>query len=149
MADYKTTLLKLNNNLQTLRERESKYAGNAPLDLLNQITDHKQAILNLIDNAIKYNRPNGTVDVTLTCNESTAELSVRDTGSDIPSDELESIFDRFYRIRGSEHDEGGIGLGLTIVRQIIEAHDGAIGVESELGVGSTFSFSLPLQRAIK
>ena len=104
-----------------------------------------QAIQNLIDNAIKYNRPNGTVDITLTCNESTVELSVHDTGNGIPSDELDSIFDSFYRIHDSEHDEGGIGLGLTIVRQIIEAHNGEIKVESELGVGSTFSLRLPLQ----
>jgi signal transduction histidine kinase len=109
----------------------------------------KQAILNLIDNAIKYNRPNGSVDITLTCNESSVELSVHDTGSGIPSDELDSIFDSFYRIHDSEHDEGGIGLGLTIVRQIIEAHNGKIRVESELGVGSTFSLRLPLKDTFK
>lgn len=105
----------------------------------------KQVILNLIDNGIKYNRPDGTVEVILTCNEIRMQLSVRDTGRGIPTESLAQIFDKFYRVDDHDQVVRGAGLGLALARKIIEAHQGDIWVESELGEGSTFTFSLPLE----
>jgi signal transduction histidine kinase len=72
------------------------------------------------------------------------QASVSDTGIGIPADQLDRIFERFYQVDGSATRKfGGAGLGLAIVQRIIEAHGGRIWVESELGRGSTFSFTLP------
>jgi signal transduction histidine kinase len=104
----------------------------------------KQVIVNLVDNAIKYNRAGGLVDITLSCNAVRVQLSVRNTGSGIASDELGLVFDKFYR--GEEARKGkGAGLGLPIAKKIVEAHGGDIWVESEVGVGSNFTFSLPFR----
>ncbi len=105
----------------------------------------KQVILNLVDNAIKYNRQGGKVDVTLACNKVRVQLSVRNTGAGIAPDELDLVFDKFYRVQNDEQDVRGTGLGLPIAKKIIEAHRGDIWVESELGIGSNFAFSLPFE----
>ncbi len=105
----------------------------------------KQVILNLVDNAIKYNWQDGEVKVELSCNEVRVQLSVYNTGQGIGRDDLELVFDKFYRIQVEENEVRGTGLGLPIAKQIIEAHGGDIWVESEVGVSSTFTFSLPLQ----
>jgi signal transduction histidine kinase len=106
----------------------------------------KQVMANLVDNAIKYNREGGQVDVTLTCNQVRVQLSVRDTGKGIAPKDLGGVFDRFYRGQNDEEDEvvRGAGLGLALAKKIIEAHGGDIWVQSELGIGSNFTFSLPL-----
>jgi signal transduction histidine kinase len=70
-------------------------------------------------------------------------FSVQDTGTGIPSEHLNHIFEQFYRVPGQD-DKSGIGLGLAIVREIVRAHGGEVGVESEPGKGSTFRFTLPL-----
>ncbi len=104
----------------------------------------KQVILNLVDNAIKYNWPGGSVDVMLSCNTVRALLFVRNTGPGIAPDDLDLVFDKFYRGEASEYDVQGTGLGLAIAKKIVEAHGGDIWVESEVGVGCNFTFSLPL-----
>ena len=104
----------------------------------------KQVIANLLDNAIKYNREEGQVDVTLSCNQVRMQLSVRDTGKGIAPKDLGVVFDKFYRGQDDEEIVRGAGLGLSIAKKIIEAHSGDIWVQSELGVGSSFTFSLPL-----
>ncbi len=104
----------------------------------------KQVMINLVDNAIKYTPNGGLVDITLLHNDVRVQISVRDTGPGIPPDELELVFDKFYRVAENETRVRGSGLGLPIAKRIIEAHDGDIWVESEVGVGSTFAFSLPL-----
>jgi len=75
----------------------------------------------------------------------TAEVAVSDTGQGIPSEHLSRIFERFYRVdKGRSRDQGGTGLGLAIVKHIVLAHRGAVGVDSRIGVGSTFRVRLPL-----
>ena len=104
-----------------------------------------QVLLNLLSNAIKYCRQGDTVTVTARCEEDHLNISVADTGPGIPADALPNIFERFYRVPGMENRALGTGLGLTIARQIVEAHGGEICVESEEGHGATFTFTLPVQ----
>ena len=105
-----------------------------------------QALTNLISNAIKFSSSDSTVWLSAE-NTPNAEVlfSVCDEGQGIPSDKLESIFERFQQVDSSDsRRKGGTGLGLTICRKIVEQHEGKIWVESTLGKGSTFSFTLPL-----
>ena len=108
-----------------------------------------QALTNLLSNAIKFSTTDGTVWLTAGSKSNTEVLfSVRDQGQGIPSDKLESIFERFQQVDSSDsRRKGGTGLGLTICRKIIEQHEGKIWAESTLGEGSTFSFTLPLLTA--
>jgi signal transduction histidine kinase len=105
--------------------------------------DLYQIVFNLMENGIKYNLPGGTLTVHLGRQEDNAVLTVSDTGMGIPEDALAHIFERFYRTdKGRSREQGGTGLGLAIVKHIIEAHGERINVRSELGVGTTFSFTL-------
>ncbi len=113
-------------------------------EIIGDATRLKQVIVNLVDNAVKYTPNGGLVGVTLFGNEVRVQLSVRDTGNGIPPDDLESVFDKFYRVEEDESKVKGSGLGLSIAKKIIEAHGGDIWVESEVGVGSNFTFSLPI-----
>jgi two-component system phosphate regulon sensor histidine kinase PhoR len=106
-----------------------------------------QAVLNLLSNAIKYTPDGGqiTVDVSVDERRGLAVCSVADTGAGIPPDDLPHIFDKFYRVRANSRMAKGTGLGLTMVKHIIETvHDGKITVTSEQGKGSTFCFELPV-----
>ncbi|CCW35417.1 PAS/PAC sensor signal transduction histidine kinase [Chthonomonas calidirosea] len=105
----------------------------------------EQVLVNLIDNAIKYNREGGQVEVCARKTEMEIAVEVRDTGIGILSQDLPRIWERFYRAdKARSRRTGGTGLGLSIVKHIIEAHGGQVGVQSEYGRGSTFSFRLPL-----
>lgn len=104
----------------------------------------RQVMVKLIDNAIKYNRAGGTIDITASSNQVRAQILVSDSGIGITPSDLELIFNKFYRVKDNQADVSGAGLGLAIAKQIIQAHGGDIWVESELGVGSRFTFSLPL-----
>jgi two-component system, OmpR family, phosphate regulon sensor histidine kinase PhoR len=100
---------------------------------------------NLVDNALRYAYAKGTVCVRLDAAESRAVLQVADTGEGIPAGELPRVFERFYRVdKARARQTGGTGLGLAIVRHIAEAHGGTVGVDSELGRGSTFTVTLPM-----
>jgi signal transduction histidine kinase len=103
----------------------------------------EQVAANLIDNAVKYTPPGGRVDVEVGRESGAAILRVRDTGPGIPPSELPRIFDRLFRGDASR-DERGLGLGLSLVKAIVEAHGGTVQVASEPGRGSTFTVSLPL-----
>jgi two-component system, OmpR family, phosphate regulon sensor histidine kinase PhoR len=99
---------------------------------------------NLISNAIKYNHDGGEVVINLERKKDKLMVSVRDNGKGIPEEDLKRIFERFYRVEKSRSREGGgTGLGLAIVKHILEGHKSKIKVESTIGKGSTFSFSLP------
>ena len=107
-------------------------------------------VRNLVDNAIRYSKPGGAVDVTLAADASGVVLSVTDNGLGIPQRELPRIFERFYRVdRARSRETGGTGLGLAIVRHIVENHGGTIDVRSELGRGSTFEVRLPTSRGLE
>jgi two-component system phosphate regulon sensor histidine kinase PhoR len=102
-----------------------------------------QALTNLVDNAIRYTPNGGKVSIEAQDKGEFVEITVMDNGIGIPPKDLPRIFERFYTIdRGRSRDSGGTGLGLSIVRHIIEAHGGKIDVQSQLGKGSRFSFSL-------
>ena len=104
-----------------------------------------ELIFNLMDNAVKYNRPDGRVEVSVHTEGSNAVISVRDTGIGIPQEHLERIFERFYRVDKSRSKQtGGTGLGLSIVKHIVELHQGHIQVESKEGSGTCITVILPL-----
>jgi signal transduction histidine kinase len=104
----------------------------------------EQVLVILLDNAIVYNRPGGTVVVTLGRTGEQALLEIRDTGPGIPAADLPHLCARFYRGRGAGAAAGGSGLGLAIAAGIVRAHGGHLHVHSELGVGSCVSVLLPL-----
>ncbi len=103
----------------------------------------EQMLTNLIDNAIKFNRENGTVTITHE-RDTRDRISIADTGDGIPAEQLKRIFERFYRVdRARSRDMGGTGLGLAIVKHLALAHGGEVGVHSTPGEGSTFTIELP------
>jgi len=105
-----------------------------------------QVFLNLLDNAIKYSDPGDRVDVTVDEGPSWMTVRIRDTGIGIPPEDLEQLFERFYRVnKDRSRATGGSGLGLAISKQIVEMHGGGISVDSEVGQGSTFLIHLPTE----
>jgi len=97
---------------------------------------------NLLANAIRHTPPGGKVEVRVFSAGGAARFEVRDTGEGIPREHLDHVFEKFYRVPGAR--SGGVGLGLYIAREIVAAHGGSMGAESEPGKGSTFWFTLPL-----
>lgn len=106
----------------------------------------KQVLLNLVSNAVKYNKDGGQVAITAVVSDNTLQLSVADTGQGIEPQDMAHLFERFYRIPGSEHQEGS-GLGLSVAKKIVEEHNGRIVVDSIWGEGTTFTITLPLTSA--
>jgi PAS domain S-box-containing protein len=104
-----------------------------------------QTLVNLLGNAIKFSPPGAEIEVAVTDDGELADFLVSDQGRGIPSDQLESVFERFRQVDGSDaREKGGTGLGLAIARGIVEQHGGQIWAESGEGVGTTFHFTLPL-----
>lgn len=104
----------------------------------------EQILTNLIDNAIKYTEPQGRIHVAIESDDRWVRIAVRDTGIGIPEADLGRIFERFYRVdKARSRTLGGTGLGLSIVKHLVHSLGGEISVESELGAGSSFSFTLP------
>jgi two-component system phosphate regulon sensor histidine kinase PhoR len=116
-------------------------------EVLVDMARMQQVIINLIHNAIKFTPPGGMI--TITAREETDQVvfGVNDTGEGIAEDDLERVFERFYKADRSR-SRGGTGLGLSIARHIVETHKGRIWVESEIGKGSTFWFSIPKASSI-
>ncbi len=106
----------------------------------------EQVLTNLIDNAIRHTNKNGTVQVIVDQQVSFARIQVKDNGAGIPKEDLEYVFERFYKAdKARTRGKGGTGLGLAIAKNIVEAHKGRITVESEVDVGTNFIFFLPLE----
>jgi signal transduction histidine kinase len=103
----------------------------------------KQVLLNLISNAIKYNRSNGSVIITGTFDANDISITIQDTGMGIPEDSIPHLFEKFYRVREHECKATGTGLGLSICKQIVQGHNGRIEVKSKMGVGTSFTVHLP------
>ncbi len=104
-----------------------------------------QILANLLDNAIKYTPEGGTVTLGTAIEPSTVRFLIRDTGIGIPRHELPRLFERFYRVdKARSRELGGTGLGLAIVKHLVRAQGGDVAVESDVGRGSTFSFTLPV-----
>jgi len=104
-----------------------------------------QVLLNLLSNAAKFTRE-GAITLRAWREDGTACVSVTDTGEGIPADRIDSIFGEFYHA-AAEHGYAGTGLGLPIARKLIEMHGGRLWVQSTVGVGTTFSFSLPIRES--
>jgi two-component system phosphate regulon sensor histidine kinase PhoR len=106
-----------------------------------------QVFMNLLDNAIKFNREGGSVDISASNNNGFADIVIKDTGPGIPAEDLPRIFERFYRVEKARARElGGTGLGLAIAKHIVENSGGSITASSVLGEGSEFALRLPLSK---
>src|ERR1041385_5872522 len=103
----------------------------------------KQVLLNFISNAIKYNRPNGSLIITGTYDPNDISITIQDTGMGIPEESIPHLFEKFYRVREHEGKASGTGLGLSICKQIIQGHNGRLEVKSKMGVGTSFNVYLP------
>ena len=119
----------------------------------NEVTSYgnpaliSRAVENLVENAIKYTEPSGQVDIRLSETENEALIIVKDTGLGIPANKIPNVFDKFFRAHAaSDNEVPGSGLGLSIVKTIVERHGGRIWIESEVKVGSTFTIALPLHQ---
>jgi signal transduction histidine kinase len=113
---------------------------------------HRESIAvvfrNLVSNAIKYNKPDGSVVLEGTCADGNLRVDVRDTGLGIPEEEIPFVFEDFFRVKSSQTAEiPGTGLGLSIVKKIVEGHHGSVEVESAVGEGTSFTVFLPLMSA--
>jgi signal transduction histidine kinase len=102
-------------------------------------------IMELVDNAIKFTPPGGQVNAGLTCDEDFAQFSISDTGIGIATERLSEIFEPYHQLDSSStRHYGGIGLGLALVKKIIEAHGSKVEVTSEVGRGTKIQFQLPV-----
>jgi two-component system, OmpR family, phosphate regulon sensor histidine kinase PhoR len=122
-----------------------------PLDMTEVLADPprlEQVLVNLIHNAVKFTSPGGEVVLSAQAEAGFVCFSVHDTGAGIPADDLERIFERFYKADRARSG-GGTGLGLSISRHLVEAHGGRIWAESAEGQGSTFYFTIPVSEKTK
>jgi two-component system sensor histidine kinase VicK len=110
----------------------------------------EQVIINIISNAIKYTDDGGRILVSVKPNDESIKITVKDNGIGIPKEDVEHLFERFYRVEKSRTtDSGGTGLGLAIAREIVDAHGGKIKIKSKVGSGSEVSVELPRKAALE
>lgn len=134
IAKIKNIALKFNKNYDTIYVSADR----------NKI---QQVLINLVNNAIAYGKQNGETVLRFNSMDNLILVEVNDNGPGMDAAELPRLFERFYRVEKSRNrNEGGTGLGLAIVQSIIEAHDQTINVRSSVGIGSTFSFTLPIAK---
>jgi two-component system phosphate regulon sensor histidine kinase PhoR len=120
-------------------DQEKTYRTSADKDKISV------ALQNLITNAIKYNHQGGEVKINLKAKKKILVVAIKDNGKGIPKEDIDRIFERFYRVdKSRSREKGGTGLGLAIVKHILEGHKSKISVNSTVGKGSVFSFTLPL-----
>jgi two-component system, OmpR family, phosphate regulon sensor histidine kinase PhoR len=136
--------------MERMRAQAERAGLTLRLDTPQELTEVKadfprleQVLVNLIHNAVKFTDPGGEVVLSAQVEEGFVRFSVKDTGAGIPSEDLERIFERFYKADRSR-SSGGTGLGLSIARNIVEGHGGKIWAESVEGRGSTFHFTVPV-----
>ena len=141
----------IDNALTLVRERASRRGitlGHSVDERLGLIRGDerkvKQVLLNLLSNALKFTPERGRIDVIAGVSDGTAEISVKDTGVGIASGDQEAVFEEFRQVGTADKKVEGTGLGLALSRKFIELHGGRIWVQSELGKGSTFTFTLPI-----
>jgi len=129
-------------------EKDLSLTLNLPTHLPDVAGDNRrlqEVLQNLLDNAIQYTLPGGKIVLSAEAGNDEVIFTVADTGIGIPQADQPRIFERFYRVDVARSREaGGTGLGLAIAKHLIEVHGGRIWVESELGVGSKFHFSVPV-----
>jgi len=144
MAEYITPLA--DQRKQTLIYEPPPGAETAPVTVSADLLRIKQLLLNLLDNAIKYTEPRGKITLGLKTEEKVAIITVADTGRGIPPEDLPHIFERFFRrsAKTADRTAAGFGLGLSIVKWIVDSHGGRIEAKSEVGKGTEFIVRLPL-----
>jgi signal transduction histidine kinase len=118
--------------------------GNETLEVYADISRTEQVVINFVNNAMKYAPNAKEIEVGVEKLGRMAKVSVIDKGVGIPPQNLRFLFDRYYRINHGGSEYTGLGLGLYICAEIIKKHDGTIGADSEIGLGSTFWFTLPV-----
>jgi len=144
LCDYVFLTMKLQAEQKSIEFISTVQEG---LAVSGDVDRLQQVITNLVSNAIKYTPEGGRVSVSVSADEQkgVTVCSVCDTGMGIPSEDLSHIFDKFFRVRANNKMAKGTGLGLTLVKHIVETvHDGKLTVASEEGHGSTFSFEIPI-----
>jgi signal transduction histidine kinase/putative methionine-R-sulfoxide reductase with GAF domain len=146
-------LTALDNAVMLVRERAGRRAIALQMTVdagLGQIQGDerkiRQVVLNLLSNAIKFTPEGGRIEVEAVPRDGSVEVSVSDTGVGIAPEDHEAVFEEFRQVGTAEKKAEGTGLGLTLCRKFIELHGGRIWVKSELGVGSTFTFTIPVRR---
>jgi two-component system phosphate regulon sensor histidine kinase PhoR len=121
----------------------------SPFPLLADRRRLEQILVNLVDNAIKFNRKDGVVRISGGVFEGHPRITIADTGMGIPEDALDQVFHRFFRAdKARSRELGGTGLGLAIVKHLMRLHDGQVSVVSQLGRGATFTLEFPPPRPI-
>ena len=139
------------NSIETLRDAIEKKTLTVNVDLAPDLpsvqADEKgleQVMLNLLDNAVKFTPERGTITIKAKEVDKNIQVTVSDTGIGIPMKDVHRVFERFYRVNKDRSRElGGTGLGLSIVKHIVQAHGGQVWIESNVGQGSTFYFTIP------
>jgi PAS domain S-box-containing protein len=146
----------LENALTLIRERAMHQGIQVSIDCDPRLGDYtaderkvKQILLNLLSNAIKFTPEGGRISVGATLREGEVQIAVTDTGIGIASDDHQRIFAEFYQIRSGMRKPEGTGLGLALAKKFVELHGGKIWVESQVGEGSTFTFTLPIRAAVE
>lgn len=130
--------------LATRRDIKLDPSGIDCVEVLGDDTRLSQAFFNVLENAIKFSRAGGLIEIEVKPELDRAVIVIRDAGIGIPKEHLSKVFDRFYRVDESRHSEtGGAGLGLAIAKTAIEAHHGQIAIESHPGLGTTVTIQLP------
>jgi len=131
---------------EQFKTKNISFSSDIPVDCQKILADHSQierVFINLVGNALKFTPQNGKIEINVKCENKIAQIDVKDTGFGIPEDAQENIFEEFYRVDNAINQEvKGTGLGLPLVKNIIEAHKGKLWVKSRIGEGSTFSFTL-------
>jgi signal transduction histidine kinase len=143
--------LAIDNARTFVRERAVKHGITLDVDVDDRLGEYvgderkiKQILLNLLSNAVKFTPEGGRISIAANKTDNGAEISVSDTGIGIPPAEQPAIFEEFRQVGGDyAHKKEGTGLGLTLAKKFVELHGGRIWVKSEVGKGSTFSFTLP------
>ncbi len=126
-------------------EKQIKINSDIQKNLIAEVDDLRihQALLNLIENAIKYTGRNGTIDISLYGATDSISFIIKDTGIGIPKDKQKYIFERFFQIKDNPDAKNGVGIGLSIVKWIVDNHNGSIEVNSEINKGTEFILKIP------
>jgi len=154
------TILSMKDVIGKVMETVEPHAARKGIDVLTSVPENispimgeeisfVEALVNIVGNAVKYSYANSKVLVNVNEQAGYITISISDTGVGIPQNEIPYVFEDFYRGKSNQPPEGSHGMGLTISRRIIEAHDGSISVESSTGKGTTFTIKVPSTRSGK